>query len=211
MTAIEQAYNDWSSSYDQDPNLTRDLDQQAVRQFLGASRFSSVLEAGCGTGKNTGFLAEIGDQVTGTDFSRGMLEKARLKIASPHVRFLISDLTSAWPWARAAFDLVTFNLVLEHIQDLSFVFSEAARVLKEGGSLLVSELHPFRQYLGAQAVFTHDEPVKIPAYIHDLSEFMDAAAASGFEPRTMKELWHAQDTGKPPRLAVFLFTKSSQP
>ena len=217
MIAIQEAYNDWSSSYDQDQNLTRDLDQQAVRKFLKGSRFSAILEAGCGTGKNTAFFTEIGDQVTGTDFSRGMLQKARLKIASPHVRFLISDLISPWPFAEKVFDLVTFSLVLEHIKDLPFSFSEAARALSSGGMLFVSELHPFRQYLGKQAVFESRagpeaalEKVQIPAYIHHLSDFIDAAEGSGFELRLIKELWGAQDAGKPPRLAVFLFSKSPQ-
>src|SRR5215207_3632949 len=127
---IQKAYDEWSDSYDADSNLTRDLDQQVTRETLSGLHFNSILEIGCGTGKNTVFLAQIGDSVHALDFSQGMIEKAREKVRAPNVRFLMADISRRWPGNDGEFDLVVCNLVLEHIRDLAFIFSEAARVLQ---------------------------------------------------------------------------------
>jgi ubiquinone/menaquinone biosynthesis C-methylase UbiE len=60
---IHEAYTDWSATYDSDRNLTRDLDQEVTRETLANLNFESILELGCGTGKNTELLAEIGKHV----------------------------------------------------------------------------------------------------------------------------------------------------
>jgi ubiquinone/menaquinone biosynthesis C-methylase UbiE len=67
----QEAYNDWSSTYDQDRNLTRDLDRTVTRNILANLRCQSVLELGCGTGKNSALLSEIGKRVYAFDFSAG--------------------------------------------------------------------------------------------------------------------------------------------
>jgi len=150
---IEDAYNAWSSTYDSDRNRTRDLDQQVARDELQNLRCHSVLELGCGTGKNTTLLAQISERVCSLDFSAGMIEKARARTDSPNVTFEIADITKRWPSNDQSFDLVVCNLVLEHIEDLGFIFAEGARVLTTGARYFVCELHPFRQYEGTQARF----------------------------------------------------------
>jgi ubiquinone/menaquinone biosynthesis C-methylase UbiE len=147
---IQDAYTDWSATYDSDRNLTRDLDQRVAREELQSFRCKSILELGCGTGKNTLMLASIGEHVHAVDFSAGMIEKARAKVIAPNVTFEIADISRRWPSADQAFDLIVCNLVLEHIEDLNFIFSEASRVLVRGGQFFICELHPFRQYLGTQ-------------------------------------------------------------
>ncbi|HKP35217.1 MAG TPA: methyltransferase domain-containing protein, partial [Pyrinomonadaceae bacterium] len=108
-----------------------------------------------------------------------------------------------------SFDLIVCNLVLEHIRDLSFIFSEASRVLMKGGRFFVCELHPFRQYQGTVARFQRTETTEITAFVHHLTDFTDAANASGLSLKSMKEWWHEEDTDKPPRLVSFMFEKKS--
>jgi len=84
---IQNAYNEWSEIYDSNTNLTRDLDQQVTRETLAGQHFNAILELGCGTGKNTVFLAEIGTQVHALDFSAGMIAKAKEKVKAENVRF----------------------------------------------------------------------------------------------------------------------------
>jgi malonyl-CoA O-methyltransferase len=207
--SVQESYNEWSTSYDTDQNLTRDLDAQVTREKLGDMRFHSILELGCGTGKNTIFLAQIGSQVEALDFSEGMIEKAREKVQAGNVRFSMADLTQRWSCQDASYDLVVCNLVLEHIEDLSFIFAETFRVLKPEGMFLLNELHPFRQYEAKKARFQREEEVtEIPAFVHHISDFLKAASDSNLRLVQLDERWHTDDQeGRPPRIIAFLFQK----
>lgn len=209
-TSIQQAYTDWSATYDTDPNRTRDLDRVVTQDILGARRFRAVLEIGCGTGKNTDFYVSIGDKVHALDFSDGMLAQARIKVRAPTVTFSQADLTRTWPVTAASVDLVVCNLVLEHIADLSFICAQASRVLVVGGDFFVCELHPFRQYRGSQANFIRgDAQTAIPAFIHHTSDYTRAAKANGFRLERLDEWWHPDDVGKLPRLLSLLFKRQA--
>lgn len=207
--SIHDAYRMWAATYDSDRNLTRDLDAQITRTMIAPLPATAILELGCGTGKNTFFLAERGAPVHALDFSEAMIAQARAKVTGDHVTFTVIDLTRPWPCADRAVDLVVCNLVLEHIADLYFIFAEAARCLAAGGRFFVSELHPFRQYLGGKARFQQEHAsVEIPAYVHHVSDFLDAAERSGFALEALKEFWHAEDDPQAaPRLISFLFVR----
>ena len=206
--SVQNAYNEWSQTYDTDRNLTRDLDQQVMMERLAGQHFRSILELGCGTGKNTIFLAEAGERVHALDFSEGMIQKAREKVKAGNVRFSMADLTQRWPCEDAAYTLVVCNLVLEHIEDLSLIFAEAFRVLDAGGMFLINELHPFRQYEGKKARFDQGgEMREVPAFVHHISEFTNGASINGFRLVKLDERWHEEDRDKPPRIISFLFEK----
>lgn len=205
---VQDAYTQWSETYDHDKNLTRDLDAYVTRITLGNQRYQSIIEAGCGTGKNTVFLAEVGEQVIALDFSEGMMAQAREKVQQTNVTFLFADLIQTWPCADASADLLVCNLVLEHIDNLAPIFAEAARVLIDGGQFFLCELHPFRQYQGTQAYFQQGtEATLIPAFVHHISDFTRAGESNGFAMTQLREWWHEADENKPPRLVSFLFTR----
>ncbi|MFB0908251.1 MAG: class I SAM-dependent methyltransferase, partial [Spirosomataceae bacterium] len=150
---IRKAYNIWADQYDTNQNKTRDLDKTVTEEVLKKHRFSNVIELGCGTGKNTEFLLTKAQSVIGIDFSEEMLAKAKTKFENSNVVFQRSDLTIDWNLPNASADLITCSLVLEHIEDLTFVFKQAFQKLKDGGLFFVSELHPFKQYAGSKARF----------------------------------------------------------
>lgn len=209
--SIQNSYDRWSNSYDEDENLTRDLDRQVTEKTLRNLRPNRILEIGCGTGKNTAFLVQIGDMVHALDFSEGMLTRAREKVTADNVLFSVADLTRPWPDDAGSADLVVCNLVLEHIEKLPLIFSQAALVLRAGGLFFVSELHPFRQYQGKKAAFQNQEGiVEVPAYIHHISDFLNAARENGFSLKELYEWWHERDKDKPPRLVSFLFEKHTE-
>jgi malonyl-CoA O-methyltransferase len=206
--SIQKAYNDWSETYDTDENLTRDLDQIVTREALTDLHFKSILEVGCGTGKNTSFLAQIGESIHAVDFSQGMIEKAKEKVQADNVRFSMMDITQNWNTENQSFDLIVCNLVLEHIEDLSFIFSEACRVLKDKGRFFINELHPFKQYEGKKAGFYMDEEtIEVEAFVHHISDFFNAATTHGLTLVKLNEYWHEKDQNKPPRLVSFIFEK----
>lgn len=205
---IDEAYNEWAETYDSNQNFTRDLDAQLLRTILTSQRFESILEIGCGTGKNTGFLAQIGAQVDALDFSDSMIARAKEKVQTQNVRFESADLTQPWPCVDSAYELIVCSLVLEHIADLGHIFSEAARTLIAGGKFVINELHPFKQYGGTKARFEREaEIVEVPAFVHHISDFTNAAGQSDFKLIALDEHWHAEDKGKPPRIVSFVFQK----
>lgn len=208
---IASAYDRWSAQYDRDPNATRDLDALVLRQAGLRVRGRNVLEIGCGTGKNTEWLAHESQTVLAMDFSEGMLSRARARVTASNVRFIAHDVRGSWPVPAKSMDVVTCNLVLEHVRALSPIFDEAVRVLRDGGQLFISELHPFRQLLGGQARFTHEqsgEATFVPAFRHTVSEFINAGLAAGLRLRSMGE---QIEDGAPadvaPRLLTLLFER----
>lgn len=208
LMSIADIYTAWAASYDSDRNLTRDLDAEVTRRLLGSDRIPVVVEAGCGTGKNTSYFSQIADEVLALDFSAGMLAVARSRVTSPHVRFHQADLSSDWPCPAKHAHLVSFNLVLEHVQSLTPVLREATESLVPGGTVFISELHPFKQYQGSQAKFLNatGREVKVQAYTHNISDFVTAAEESGLFLVRFNEWWHHEDQGgSAPRLATFLF------
>jgi malonyl-CoA O-methyltransferase len=207
---IASAYDRWAEAYDTDPNATRDLDAMIVRRFAPDIAALDVLELGCGTGKNTVWLAERARHVTAMDFSPGMLAIARSRVGG-NVSFAHHDVRTPWPLTAASVDVVIGNLVLEHVEAVAFVFAEAARVLRPGGRLFFCELHPFRQIRGGQAHFTDPttgKTVYVEAFAHSVSEYLMGGVAAGLILEGVGEWLGDNDAGGPPRLFSVLFRKN---
>lgn len=180
---VAAAYDRWAATYDVDPNITRDRDAAILRRQAFELTNCDVLEIGCGTGKNTAWLAERARSVIAMDVSAGMLTQARKSVCLPYVQYVQHDIRAPWPLADASVDLVVGNLVLEHIEGLEVVFRQAFRVLRPRGECFVCELHPFRQITGGQAQFTDPETgerVGVSAFVHDVSDYVNAALVAGF-------------------------------
>lgn len=206
---IKKAYNTWAANYDADKNLTRDLDAEVVRKEFAKNRFDSILEIGCGTGKNTVYFSKISNKVIALDFSENMISKAREKVNLENVSFIVSDITKEWEIGNDKFDLITFNLILEHIENLETIFLQTKKHLKPNGVVFLSELHPFRQYDGKKAVYVDNGMNKeIDAYIHNISDFIDSAKLNGLKLSELKEYWHEQDQNKLPRILSLKFISS---
>lgn len=208
MPAIADAYDQWADQYDTNHNKTRDLEGVALRATLGRYEFAAALEIGCGTGKNSEWLATRARQVLAVDFSPAMLAKARAKTGAENVVFQQADVTGPWDFTDQRCDLITFSLVLEHIEDLAFVFGQAAAQLQPGGVLYLGELHPFKQYQGSRARFdAPDGRVEVPVFQHHVSAFFQAARAAGLHLLDLREWFDEDEQTAPPRILTLLFQK----
>jgi ubiquinone/menaquinone biosynthesis C-methylase UbiE len=206
--SIEKAYNIWANQYDTNENRTRDLDKKATIETLNKYDFKSVLELGCGTGKNTKWLLEKAKQIIGLDFSQEMLHKAQEKIVDKRVVFRRADLTENWKIDNDFADLITCSLTLEHIKNVHHIFNQANLKLKKNGLFFISELHPFKQYSGSKAKYETESGTKeLEVYIHHISEYIDAAKNNGFEFVEMKEWFDEDNENGIPRLISFVFKK----
>ena len=209
--SIQSAYNAWAETYDTVENKTRDLEAVALRQLLAEVPFAEVLELGCGTGKNTEWLAAKAANLTAVDFSAEMLGQAQAKLAGRNVRFQQADITQDWTFARSPADLITCSLILEHIQDLSPVFEKASRALAPGGRFYVGELHSFKQYLGSKARFESGTGVvELECYTHHLSDYLTTAGRHGLRCANFREWFDEADRRGVPRIAAFLFEKIAE-
>ncbi len=206
--SIKQAYNTWAEQYDTNENKTRDLEAITLRSALNAIAFESCLEIGCGTGKNTTWLAAKAKYVTAVDFSDEMLAKAKEKITLPNVTFKQADITHSWQFGTNCYDLVTFSLVLEHIENLDHIFNEAAKALKPGGYIYIGELHPFKQYAGSKARFETNEGLQVvECFTRHVSDFVQAAQKHGLMLVNINEYFDDDDRNNMPRILNLLLRK----
>jgi ubiquinone/menaquinone biosynthesis C-methylase UbiE len=204
---IQHAYNQWASQYDTNANKTRDLEAVALRNTLNNFPFSNCLEIGCGTGKNTEWFITKATQVTSVDFSEEMLVKAKEKITAANVQFIQADIKNNWAFGND-FDLVSFSLVLEHIENLDLIFAKTNEVLKSGGFIYIGELHPFKQYTGTKARFeTAEGTTVLECYNHHVSEFLNAAKKYNFKLIELAEHFDDANKNEIPRILTLLFQK----
>lgn len=211
---VRAAYEAWADTYDTQDNRTRDGAAAVLRDTVPPLAGRRVLEFGCGTGLNTAFLADAARFVAAFDLSPSMLDAARERVPGAHVRFLEHDVTRPWPLDRLgdgteSFDLVVGTLVLEHVEDLAFVYRQIARALRPGGHAVLCEYHPARQRMGKQAVFDHpseERQVEVDSFRHTVSDYLNPALDLGLQLHRVREDCHADDTASgPPRLLTLHF------
>lgn len=206
--STQQAYNSWASQYDTNKNRTRDLEGQALRTVLADVPFLNCLEIGCGTGKNTAWLEQKAVHVTAVDLSEEMLERAKEKVNAEKVTFVQADITQEWCFVTQPYDLVSFSLVLEHIEQLGPVFSNVAKALKAGGYVYIGELHPFKQYLGTKARFdTEEGRQEVECYTHHISDFVRSGWQHGLKLVDLDEHFDDNDRSGIPRILTILLQK----
>jgi ubiquinone/menaquinone biosynthesis C-methylase UbiE len=204
---IQHAYNQWASQYDTNANKTRDAEAVALRNTLNNISFSKCLEVGCGTGKNTEWFVTKAAQIISIDFSEEMLAKAKQKITASNVQFIQADIKSDWAFGNE-FDLVSFSLVLEHIENLEDIFLKSKQALKNGGYIYIGELHPFKQYTGTKARFESAEGTQVlECYNHHISEFIDAAKKNNFHLIELGEHFDDHNINEIPRILTLVFQK----
>ena len=113
----------------------------------------TVGDLGCGTGQIAAALAPFVAGVIAVDRSGEMLQVARKRLREwPNVEVRRGEL-EAPPIDDGTLDAATLMLVLHHISDPSAVLAAAARALRDGGRLLVTDMLPhdredYRQQMG---------------------------------------------------------------
>ncbi|WP_211221092.1 class I SAM-dependent methyltransferase [Nocardioides insulae] len=137
-----------------------------------------VLDAGCGAGRLSRYVADRGCRTQGVDLSPGMIAMARRD--HPDLGFAVGSLT-ALPFARDRFAgvLLWYSIIHTPPSGLAQVCREAARVLRRGGHLLVG----FQAGVGIRDVsaayrgFGHE--VRLERYCYSPDTVADHLEATG--------------------------------
>ncbi len=174
----QTGYRAWSARYDEPGNPVIALEQPAVWSLLDSFRPGRALDAACGTGRHAAHLVARGHEVVGIDLTSEMLERAAANV--PDAEFREGDL-QALPVEAEQFDLVVCGLALSHIADVRLGVGELARVLRPGGHLVISVLHPFQAHLGWHAPFRDAAGRRgfVREHTHNHADYLAAFAAAG--------------------------------
>lgn len=121
------------------PEAARPERFAARREFLLAhvQPGRRVLDLGCGDGAFAADLVKGGAEVVAADVSREALRRAGARLGAAAELVALAE-GAALPFAEDAFDLVWAGEVLEHVADVAGLLAELRRVLRWGGTLLVT-------------------------------------------------------------------------
>jgi malonyl-CoA O-methyltransferase len=135
--SVEEGFRRWAPTYDVETPLSL-LEERLFREMAPAPTGLRILDAGCGTGRRLQVGAGGGPSLAvGVDLVRAML----LAGSTRGPLFVQGDLR-ALPLRADQFDLVWCRLTLGFVDDPMSALAELGRVTREGGSLLITELHP---------------------------------------------------------------------
>ena len=186
---VATGYSEWAESYDEPGNPAIVAEEPVVRNLLSAQPVGEALDAACGTGRHAEYLTSLGHSVIGIDANDDMLAVAKAKV--PAARFKTGDLTSI-PLKTDAVDLVTCSLSLTHCPDLGPPLKEIGRVLRTGGTAIISDVHPFIVMLGGHAKYPRNPPETgfVVNYVHLLSDYLNAFREAGLDVVNCTERLH---------------------
>jgi ubiquinone/menaquinone biosynthesis C-methylase UbiE len=118
--------------------------------------------------------------VVGVDATPEMLERARARV--PEADFRAGDL-AALPLDEASVDLAVCTLALTHVPELGPSITELARVVRRGGRIVLSDLHPTMVLLGTSGFFIGPDGAagNVRTYHHSQSSYLAAFRDAGLE------------------------------
>lgn len=157
--------------------------EQLVDQMVGmlARQTGKLLDVACGLGGTTRCLAKYfaQDQIHGINLSEMQLQACRGRLPAAHFQQMPAERMA---FADATFDVVVCIEAAMHFKGRREFLSEAFRVLKPGGELLVADM-PF-----------HEEPESFPAVLSGqeiygtVEDYCSLWGACGFTELTVRDV-----------------------
>jgi ubiquinone/menaquinone biosynthesis C-methylase UbiE/DNA-binding transcriptional ArsR family regulator len=157
--------------------------EAALRSLLPVREIRDLLDIGTGTGRVLELFGPLVERALGVDLSRDMLAVARANLARADLRNCSIRQADMYqlPLPGASFDAVVIHQVLHFAERPAHAISEAARVLRPGGRLVIVDFAPH------ELEFLRNE------HAHRRLGFTDAEVtgwcrASGLVPETARRL-----------------------
>ena len=134
----KSGYARYAHEYDELEKFWDSFEQEKIRPYIDDSSGKEVLDAGAGTGRISLKLHKAGAKVTALDISSEMLSKLHQKESS--IEVVEGDMENM-PFEDERFDMVFSSLALVHLKKVEPFLDEAYRVLKDGGLLVLVNIH----------------------------------------------------------------------
>ena len=121
-----------------------------VERLLGEVKGKKLLDAGCGEGYLARYYAKKGADVTAIDLSQRLIETSEQLTDSEGVTidYRVDNVCYIESVPNVEFDVILSNLVLLNVPSLDDAIKEFQRVLKIGGILVFSIVHPAFNFYG---------------------------------------------------------------
>lgn len=184
---VQEGYGAWASTYEDTVLDLMDLRLLERIKSVAWAHIEEAADLGCGTGRTGAWLKQQGvASLDGVDLTAEMLEGARAR--GIYRRLFLGDIRET-PLQAGAYDLVTVDLVDEHLPEVRPLYQECARIAHSNGYLVLVGYHPFFLMGGMPTHFNRapGEPVAIQTYVHLLSDHVQAALAAGWSLLEMHE------------------------
>lgn len=163
----------------------------SAEKLLGVKAGESIVDVACGNGQFSRRLAELGAQVTATDFSAALIERAKARTNSDKVNYKVVDATDEAQLLALGigqFDSAVCNMALQDIADIAPLFRAVRRLVKQGGRFVFTLTHP--AFNLAQTVFVEERAevngeiiyTRVLKQSHYLTERTEEGAGAPNEP-----------------------------
>jgi ubiquinone/menaquinone biosynthesis C-methylase UbiE len=219
---MQTSLSQWDNAanwYDQNMGETGDdLNRTVIRplmlDLLGDLSGKALLDVGCGSGYLTAELANDANRVIGTDFSAKFIAICKQKYKDrSNLDFIEHDAALPFQLDNASFDIISCKMVLQYVQDIRTFANEAARLLKDGGELVIVVDHPFRAaHFNAQSgsdaipdLFSNQPRTKVGLwgkteltwYARTISEYIQLFIDAGLQLVEIREPLNQVDSSNP--------------
>ena len=147
MELPERLHTQWAESapdwIDTDQAVRTGMLDRWMLDSLGDVSGKSIIDIGCGEGRFSRLLSQLGATVTGVDLTEAFIERAR-SLASEDETYLIDNAETLQAIEDKKFGLAVSYIVLVDLFDYHSAINAAYRVLRPGGRFIVCNIHPMR-------------------------------------------------------------------
>jgi len=177
VSAIE-GHRQWAASYDAGPNPLLALETRLVLERLSPLRAGCFIDVACGTGRWMKLAQSYGSRVFGVDLCPEMLLEASRKPAlAGHLS--VADACRI-PVAASAADLTLCSFALGYLASPRQAIAEMARISRQGGRVVVTDLHPRALASGWTRSFRSlGQLYEIDHHRHSIAAWEAAAESAG--------------------------------
>ena len=164
MELNERLHSQWVESaqdwIDTDQAVRTGMLDSWMLDALGNVGGKSAIDIGCGEGRFSRLLSQLGASVTGVDLTEALIARARAM--STGEAYILGDAEDLNEVESDSFDLAVSYIVLVDLLDYCSAIGGAYRVLRPGGRFVVCNIHPMRSSLPAGWIKQADRKLFYP-------------------------------------------------